>query len=310
MKIIDIIPLYLKQLTAWGRSPFTIRHAKYDLLRLCRYLEPEGLDSVEDLSREVLEDYQQELAFTLTAKGNPLSLRTQEKRLCNIKVFTRYLASQDYLIDDPGRYIQLPKQPRRLPRRILSSGDIKKMMAACDMQTTMGYRDRVVLEILYDTGLRRLEVARLKLADLDLDSGVILVTGKGDKQRVVPISQRVCELIKAYLIGIRPDSINGADPGDLFLNPHGKPINAHLIWQIVKRCARLAGLKAGVTTHTFRHTCATHMLKNGAPIRHLQEMLGHESLESTQIYTHVTINDLKKIHTQYHPSEANPNSRE
>jgi len=302
VKITQVVPVYLKYITALGRSHYTIRCAKYDLARFARHLADQDVTGIEDLSRQVLEDYQQELCFTLTGQGKPLSVKTQEKRLCTVKCFTRFLAAQDYLVHDPGRCIQLPKQPRRLPKVILSPLDIKHLMAACDMQTVMGYRDRVVLEILYDTALRRSELAYLKVTDLDLEAGVALVNGKGGKQRVVPVSARVCELIGTYLAGIRPSYVHGKDPGYLFLNPEGKAVNAHLIWQVVRRCARLAKLKTKITTHTFRHSCATHMLKNGAPIRHLQEMLGHESLSTTQLYTHVTINDLKKVHAKYHPS--------
>ena len=119
----------------------------------------------------------------------------------------------------------------------------------------------------------------------------------------MPLSARVCELTGNYILMIRPAFIRGEDPGHLFLNRWGQRMDPNGIWQVVKRCAHLARIQKNVSTHTFRHTCATHMLKNGAPVRHLQEMLGHESLESTQIYTHVTINDLKKVHARYHPSE-------
>lgn len=119
----------------------------------------------------------------------------------------------------------------------------------------------------------------------------------------MPLSRRVCELVQTYIIGVRPSFVQGDDQGFLILNRWGSRMDPNGIWAVVKRCAHLAGIKKNTTTHTFRHTCATHMLKNGAPVRHLQEMLGHESLESTQIYTHVTINDLKQVHARYHPSE-------
>ncbi|MFZ2630836.1 MAG: tyrosine-type recombinase/integrase [Desulfosalsimonadaceae bacterium] len=121
------------------------------------------------------------------------------------------------------------------------------------------------------------------------------------KERVVPLSKGVCELIQNYIRFIRPALVTGTDHGYLLVNDKGGRIRVHTIWKNIKHCARLANLKKNITTHTFRHTCATHMLRNGAPIRHLQEMLGHASLESTQIYTHVTINDLKEIHAKYHP---------
>ena len=304
MKIKKLIPEYLKHMKAIGRSYYTIRVAGYTLKSFVRYLAGEQIDTIEALSRDVVEDYQQELAFSLTAKGMPLSVRTQVKRLGTIKGFSRFLKEKDYLVHDPAESIKLPKEPRRLPRSILSPTEIKRLIKAQDVRTHCGYRDRVLLEILYDTAIRRSELSNIKLIDLDLDAGYLKVLGKGDKERVVPLCKRVCGLVRNYILFIRPSLLQGKDNGWLMLNSNGGQLKAHTIWKIVKQCARTAKLKKNITTHTFRHTCATHMLKNGAPIRHLQEMLGHESLESTQIYTHVTINDLKEIHARYHPSET------
>ena len=301
MKINTIIPAYLTHMQAHGRSYFTIRGARFILRRFVRYLENENLTHIEDLSREVIEDYQQELAFTVTAKGTPLSARTQSKSLSTVMLFTRYLKEKDYLISDPGSGIKLPKEPRRLPRAIMSRQEIQKIMNAPDMRTNSGYRDRIMLEILYDTAIRRAELSHIKLYDLELETGFVKVLGKGNKERVVPLSSSVCELINTYILGVRPGLLKGKDMGWLVLNDKGGQIKTHTIWKNIKNCAHLAGLRQNITVHTFRHTCATHMLKNGAPIRHLQEMLGHESLESTQIYTRVTINDLKEIHKKYHP---------
>ncbi len=304
MKIKQTTIDYFNHLKALGRSLHTLKGVKYDLRRFVQFLGAEQILHIEDLTAEALSEYQQELAFSLTAKGKPLSIRTQAQRLGVIKGFTRYLKDKDYLLHDPGQTLQLPKKPRRLPKVILSVMEVKKLLSAPDMRTNRGYRNRIVLELLYDTAIRRAEVAGIRLADLDLAAGYILIHGKGDKDRVVPVSLRVCELVQNYILMVRPSWVGEQDPGYLILNRWGSQMNGNGIWAVVKRCAHLAGIKKNVTTHTFRHTCATHMLKNGAPVRHLQEMLGHESLESTQIYTHVTINDLKQIHAKYHPSET------
>jgi len=303
MKINQTAIEYLDRLKALGRSKHTLKGTKYDLQRFVRFLEGDQVFHIEDLTFEVLADYQQELAFSLTAKGKPLSIRTQAQRMGVIKGFTRYLKEQDYLLNDPAEAIQLPKKPRRLPKVILTPKEVKKLLLAPDTRTNSGYRNRIILELLYDTAIRREEVTNIHLAELDLNAGYILIHGKGNKDRVVPISVRVCELVKNYILMIRPKFVQGEDPGHLILNRWGQKMDPNSIWAVVKQCADLSGIKKNTTTHTFRHTCATHMLKNGAPVRHLQEMLGHESLESTQIYTHVTINDLKKIHSKYHPSE-------
>ncbi|MEW6079062.1 MAG: tyrosine-type recombinase/integrase [Thermodesulfobacteriota bacterium] len=303
MIIAELIPVYLNHLKTLSRSYYTIRGAKYGLNDLAGFLAQEQAVTLEALTSDILYEYQQELSCRHTVAGRLLSPRTQAQMLGTAKGFTRFLKERDYLVHDPGEALQLPKKPRRLPKVILSAVDIKNLMAAPDTRTNRGYRDRIVLEILYDTAIRRSELAGLRLVDLDLKSGYVLVHGKGDKDRVVPMSRRVCGLTENYIMMVRPAWISGRDAGHLILNRWGEKMDPNGVWAVVKRCARLAGIKKNISTHTFRHTCATHMLKNGAPIRHLQEMLGHESLESTQLYTRVTINDLKEIHSKYHPSE-------
>ena len=303
MKIKDIIPVYLKHLQTLGRSGYTIKCSKSVLKNLAGFLEELHIISLEDLTTEVLEEYQQDLAFRLTYKGLLLSLRSQSQMLGIVLTFTRFLKDKDYLLHDPGDKIRLPKKPQRLPRSILSPEEVSKILKSPDMRTNTGYRNRIIIEILYDTAIRRSELSTIKLIDLDLDDGYIHIKGKGDKDRVVPLSKRVSDLTRDYILGVRPAFIHGNDEGYLILNRWGHKMDPNAIWAVVKRCSALAHLKKNISTHTFRHTCATHMLKNGAPVRHLQEMLGHASLESTQIYTHVTINDLKEIHAKYHPGE-------
>jgi len=304
MRIRELIPDYLKYMKALGRSDYTIKVAKYEIRALADFMEKEKLYNVEDMTGEVLRDYQEELAFRLTAKGRLLSLGTQSKMLSMIRGFTKYLKQKDYLINDPGECITLPKKAKRLPKGILNQTEIKKLIDAPDMQTNRGYRNRIILEILYDTGIRRSELAEIKLMDLDLDAGYIHISGKGNKERMVPLNKRVCEIVQNYILGVRSSFLTGKDPGYLILNRWGQKMDPNGVWAVVKRCTHLARLKKNATTHTLRHTCATHMLKNGAPTRHLQKMLGHESLESTQIYTHVTITELKAVHAKYHPSET------
>jgi integrase/recombinase XerD len=303
MKIKDVVASYLKHLKTLGRSPYTIRGARYGLRDFARFLQAEDLHHLEDLTGDVLEDYQQELAFRLTAKGKPLSSRSQAQQLSVVKGFSRFLKEKDYLVHDPAESVKLPRKPKRLPRTILSTTEVKKLLKAPDTRTNRGYRNRIILEILYDTGIRRAEIASIKTTDLDLEAGYVHIRGKGDKDRVVPLSSRVCQLVRNYLLAVRPFFIRGEDKAYLILNRWGRKMDPNGVWAVVKRCALLSGIKKNVTTHTLRHSCATHMLKAGAPIRHLQEMLGHESLESTEIYTHVTINDLKEIHARYHPGE-------
>jgi len=301
MRVEELIPVYLKYLKAIGRSRATIRAVKFELRCFVRFLEKEKALFIENLTRDVLSEYQQDLAFQLTSKGTLLSLKSQETRLCLTKGFTRFLYEKDYLVSDPGKSIKLPKIPKRLPKSILSEKEVHTLMDAPDVRTNLGFRNRMILEILYDTAIRRAELSRIKISDLDLNAGFIRIQGKGDKDRVVPLSKRVCEIVQTYVLMVRPNLLKEKDSPYLIITCKGKRMVPGTVCEVVKRCANLAGIKKRVTTHTFRHTCATHMLRNGAPVRHLQEMLGHASLSSTQVYTHVTINDLKKIHAKYHP---------
>lgn len=300
----QLIPRYLEELKILDRSPFTIRNIRNALRQLALFMESEGVADLVQLNHDTITLYQEELTYRLTDKGKQLSARTREKYLCSVRGFTSYLYEQDYLAADLSKTIKLPKQPQRLPKVILDGSEIKKLMAAPNMQTNDGYRNRIILEILYDTGVRAAEMAAIQTADLELVHGYLTVrSGKGRKDRVVPINTRVCKIINTYLLMIRPVMIQGKDRSYLVLNRWGREMTPNAVWAIVKKCAKDSGIKKNVTTHTFRHSCATHMLKNGAPIRHIQELLGHESLESTQIYTKVTINDLKEIHAKYHPGE-------
>jgi integrase/recombinase XerD len=303
MKITDLIPEYIDHLKTLGRSERTVKGAGYDLRPFVRFLAQEEVFDLEALSADVMAEYQQELAFKLSVRGKLLSLRTQGQLLGVAKGFCRFLKEQDYLLHDPGAKIKLPRKPQVLPKTILTEEEVRRLVNAPDTRTSTGYRNRVIIEVLYNTAVRRSELVGIRLMDLDLMSGFILIRGKGSKERVVPLGGRVCELVKNYVPAVRPAFVRSTDPGYLILNRWGSRLSSNGVWAVVKRCAQLAGIERNITPHGLRHTCATHMLKNGAPVRHLQEMLGHESLESTQIYTRVTITDLKKIHARYHPGE-------
>jgi integrase/recombinase XerD len=308
MKIKDIIPEYLRYLKTHGRAERTVKGARYDLNTFMKFMDEEKLSDLTDLNYDIIAEYQEDLAFRLTQKGTLLTLRSQSQFLSVVKGFTKFLKEKDYLLDDPGKRIKLPKKPKQLPKVILNKDEINHLINTPDTRTIRGYRNRVVLEILYDTAIRRSEISNIKLIDLDLDAGYIQVRGKGNKDRVVPLNRRVGELIQNYIKFVRPKYIKKEDDGYLILNRWGKRMNGGGIYDVIRRCCKLAGIEKNIGIHTFRHTCATHMLKNGAPIRHIQEMLGHESLESTQIYTRVTINDLKKVHSKYHPGNSAGNS--
>lgn len=304
MQISDAVRRYLSASLTEGKSPLTVKQARSALKALTAYLQSLGVANIEYLDHDALTQYREEISWRLTAKGTPLTPRSQSELLGHLRAFCRYLVREDWLMADPSRRIPNPKKQHALPRAILEPKEVQKIMQQPELQTARGYRDRVMLEVLYSTALRREEISNLKLNDIETETGYLQVRlGKGGKDRVVPLGRSACELMNTYLAGIRPDWPNAEGSAYLFLNRWGNRMDPNAVWSVVKKYARAAGIKKPVSTHTFRHSCATHMVRNGAPIRHLQEMLGHVSLETTQLYTRITINDLKDIHAKYHPSE-------
>ena len=304
MQLTDALRRYLNYMLAVGRSRHTVRGAKSALKQLIQFLESFGVTEVTLFDADALMRYREDLAWRLTPKGTPLTVRSQLELLGHLAAFCRFLVAQGWLLVDPSVKIPRPKKPRRLPRSIMEPKDIEQLMALPDMQKLRGYRDRVMLEVLYSTALRREEIANLTLVDVDTDGGYVFVReGKGGKDRVVPLGRSVCDLVKSYLRGIRPDWVNAAHDRHLFLNRWGRRMDPNSVWAVVRKYVTLAGIDKPASTHSLRHSCATHMLRNGAPIRQLQEMLGHASLETTQLYTRVTINDLRAMHAKFHPRE-------
>jgi integrase/recombinase XerD len=182
--------------------------------------------------------------------------------------------------------------------------EVQRVLQEPDLRTPTGYRNRVILEVLYSSGIRRQELVNLQVPDVDTEHGILIVReGKYSKDRAVPIGPTVCELLQAYLVGVRSEWIGADKNRYLFLNRFGDGMHSMAVWYIVDKYRKAAKLEKSVSPHTFRHSCATHMVRAGAPIRHVQELLGHTSIETTQIYTRVTINDLKQAHSRYHPRE-------
>jgi integrase/recombinase XerD len=304
VQLSDAVRRYLNQLLAEGRSRHTVQGAKSSLKELLGFLAAIDVAEVSQLDHDTLMHYREEIAWRLTPKGTPLTVRSQLELIGHLNVFCRFLVAQGWLLADPSAKIPRPRKPQRLPRAIMDRTEVERILAAPDVTTPRGYRDRVMLEMLYSTAIRREELAKLRLDDIDLDGGYVFVReGKGKKDRVVPLGKSVCALVQSYLIAIRPEWMGADRDKHLFLNRWGKGMDPNAVWHVVHKYVRAAGIDKPVSTHSFRHACATHMLRNGAPIRQLQEMLGHASLETTQLYTRVTINDLRAMHRKFHPRE-------
>jgi len=260
-----------------------------------------------DISRKVLSDYQIHLWKAENKKGGKLSLSTHRSMLYAVIRFTGWMAKKEMILVDPAATIEVPKKDRRLPRNYLNQKEMNKLLAACDLSTHLGLRNRAILETLYSTGIRNSELRALKLEDCNWSQGYLTVrAGKGGKDRVVPLGKAALHFIGLYFQKTRPLFVERKQTDFLFVTRHGEKIHMEGINDIVHNAAKKAGFKRQISAHGLRHTCATLMLRGRADIRFIQELLGHRSLNSTQIYTRVEITDLKRIHHQCHPREKEP----
>jgi integrase/recombinase XerD len=292
---------YLDWMAYSGYATGTLRSARHDVRMFVRWCDTRALTAPNQLTRPILEQYQRYLFLLRKADGQPLASSAQLHRLQHMKSFCRWLVREGLLLSNPASDLMMPKALKRLPRSILSIEEVERILAQPDTGTPVGLRDRALLELLYSTGIRRLEAVQLNTGDLDARRRLLLVReGKGGKDRYVPVGERALHWIGRYLDEAREEL---ALPGiqNLFVSDYGDALNDGLSVQ-VKRYIERAGVKKNGSCHLFRHAMATHMLENGADIRFIQAMLGHANLTTTQIYTHVSIDKLQQIHAATHPA--------
>lgn len=297
---------YLEHLKVQNYAQRTIESLEEQIRFFLEYLEKETkTEDLLQLTHHDLAEYQTWLYFSESRKGEhrPLSVRTQITRLSAIKGFFRYLFKSGVLFHDPAASLEEPKHRQPLPRGILTDAHVLALLKAPDVNTPLGLRDRAILELLYTTGLRNSELRTLKTTDVEREAGQIHVTGKGTKDRVVPVGKIALNWLSLYLKEARPKLLGKKDTGFVFLSKHGRIITTLNLIDLVRKYGKKAGIPQEVTPHALRHTCATHLLRAGADIRSIQVLLGHSSLATTQIYTHVEITDLKRVHKAFHPRE-------
>ena len=217
-----------------------------------------------------------------------------------LKIFFRYLASKGEVARDPAEALSLPRIERYLPET-LNELQVQQLIDSIDTKAPFGLRDRAMIELLYASGLRISELANARLENLDVAEGVIRVTGKGNKMRLIPVGRKACDALRSYLANERPKTVKPRTGSEIFLSARGTKLTTARIWQIVKAHAKRSGLEANIYPHLLRHSFATHLLGNGADLRIIQEMLGHADIATTQIYTHVDQQRLKAVHRQFHP---------
>ena len=281
----------------------TVQNHDYWLARFLAWCDERGVVSVHDVTRAVLVRHQRFLFYFRKKNGKPMSFSAQKASLLAIRNFFRWLTRENVIPANPAADLELPRTGHKLPKHVLSVEEVEAVMRTVDLEHEHGLRDRAILEVLYSTGVRRLELCGLKVFDVDEDRGVLAVRrGKGKKDRTVPIGARALAWVRKYLDEARPRVAVEPDDGWLFLNEHGEAIGPTWLSQTVSQHVDAANLKKRGSCHLFRHTMATLLLEGGADIRFIQEMLGHASLETTQIYTHVSIDKLKAVHAMAHPA--------
>ena len=233
-----------------------------------------------------------------------LSVGTQANRLAAVRKFFSWLLSEQQIAYNPASTLQLPKQPQRLPRGVLTKTEARRLIEATPTTKPRDIRDRAILETLYATGIRRAELIALSIYDADLQAATLRIEGKGRRERVVPLTQSAIAALKVYLEEGRAVFAREAGQVRLFVSTRsGGPLDAADIMRIVAKAAHRAGIRKHVTPHTLRHTCATHLLKGRADIRQIQKLLGHRRLSSTEVYTRVELSDLAEVLARCHPGE-------
>jgi len=287
---IDLFLMYIK--VERGLAPNTVAAYAGDLQVFGDYAVKHGVSEVEQVTPRWVVDY----LLWLSRQG--LSSRTQARRLVALRGLFKYLCGQHHLAQDPTAAVELPRLGRRLPS-VLSTDEVERLLAVPDRRTLRGLRDAAMLETLYATGIRVSELVHLRLSDLNLERGYVMVMGKGSKQRLVPLGETAMELIEEYLADVRPTWDQG-HPG-LFLTYLRRTMTRQGFWKVIKGHARQANISHPISPHKLRHSFATHLLDHGADLRAVQEMLGHADISTTQIYTHVSQARLRKMYDEHHP---------
>jgi integrase/recombinase XerD len=279
--------------TERGASPHTLAAYRTDLGGFLAFLKRRRRP-VEGARLGDLSDYLAEL------RRRGLGARSAARHLSSVRGLYRFLVASGEIRRDPTEHLESPRPPRRLPRT-LSVEDAAALVESPDLSAPEGLRDRAMLELLYASGLRASECLALRLEDLNIPAGYVTATGKGNRQRLVPVGAPALRWVERYVLTSRPAFIKRGDPGALFVNRYGRPLSRQALWMMIKRAAKRAGLQSTVSPHTLRHSFASHLLERGADLRSVQAMLGHADIATTQIYTHLPSTAVRAMYRKFHP---------
>ena len=266
-----------------------------DLTQFVSFLRRHRIDEINSVQRQDITNY------LVEQRKRGLTARSVSRHLAAIRMFCRFLFREKMLAADITQTIDSPKLCRTLPQT-LDYQEVERLLAAPPPHRRLGLRDKAMLELMYATGLRVSEIAKLTLSEINLEAGFLRTFGKGSKERIVPVGRQATDWLRQYLQEARPTiGKNGRNRAEIFLSTRGSPLSRKTIWHLIKKYARQAGIGKNITPHTLRHSFATHLLDNGADLRVIQEMLGHADIATTQIYTDVDRRRLKDIHYRFHP---------
>lgn len=300
-KLDSLLLKFTEHLKVKGFSERTVESYTQNVRLFLEFLDELNVTNIAEADRRVIQDYQARV-YLSAYRGKPLSPATQSHRLICVRAFFQYLLKSGTVLHDPTSSLDLPKNLKSLPKGILSKKEIGALLGVPDLETIRGIRDRAILEIFYSTGIRAGELCSLTLNDLDLKNSELRINkGKGGKDRIVPLGELACDFLEMYLREARPKLAASNQPL-LFVNQSGRKFTRSYLHSMIKRYAKKAGLPV-TGPHALRHTCATHLLKGKADIRQIQELLGHESIATTQRYTRLEIADLKRVLKRHHPRE-------
>jgi integrase/recombinase XerD len=297
-------PRYLENLAVRNYTADTIEGRRDDLKVFLLWAQERDLTNSAAITKPILESYQRHLWRWRKKNGKPLGISTQRSRLGTLKDYFSWLTKRNLITANPASELELPRQEKRLPKEPLGLHQIKSILAVPDISDPLGLRDRAILELFYSAGLRRSELAKLRIEDLNRERQTLQIRqGKHHKDRVVPVGNRALHWLERYLEESRPKLLLQPNEKALFLSSYGEAFNPDVLSRMVTQFIKKAEIERQGSCHLLRHSCATHMLEGGADIRFIQQLLGHEKLETTAIYTQVSIEQLKAVHAQTHPAE-------
>jgi integrase/recombinase XerD len=300
----SLLEKHLDHLRLRDYSEYTIKGRRVHINFFLDWCRERGIADPVEVTRPVLESYQRHVFHYRKKDGEPLGFNGQHDRIVPLRVWFKWMARQHHILHNPASEIELPRLGFRLPKAVLSAPEAEQILQQPNVHDPLGLRDRAILETLYSTGMRRLELVNLEVWDLDIERATVTIRhGKGKKDRIIPLGDRTALWVGKYLETTRPQLAGEPDNHIVFLSNAGEPFALDYLTEMVRGYVDAANIGKRGACHLFRHTMATLMLEGGADIRFIQAMLGHADLKTTQLYTHVAVRQLQEIHRATHPAK-------